>query len=62
VVAGDGTVQLPPDVLGDYPPGTLFVVDRLDGSVSWSPTATRSPGSVAAVSAPATGERGGVPD
>jgi hypothetical protein len=25
-VAGDGTVQLPPDVLGSYPPGTLFTV------------------------------------
>ena len=24
VVAGDGTVQLPPEVLGSYPPGTLF--------------------------------------
>jgi ABC-type lipoprotein export system ATPase subunit len=58
VVAGDGTVQLPPDVLGDYPPGTLFVVDRLDGSVSLVPNGDPS----AAVSAPATGERGGVPD
>ena len=37
VVAGDGTVQLPPEVLGDYPPGTLFTVDRLDGSVSLVP-------------------------
>jgi ABC-type lipoprotein export system ATPase subunit len=34
VVAGDGTVQLPPDVLGDFPPGTLFTVDRLDGAVT----------------------------
>ena len=37
VVAGDGTVQLPPEVLGDYPPGTLFTVDRVDGSVSLFP-------------------------
>jgi putative ABC transport system ATP-binding protein len=36
VVAGDGTVQLPPDVLGLYPPGTLFTVDHEDGTVSLS--------------------------
>jgi putative ABC transport system ATP-binding protein len=34
VVAGDGTIQLPPDVLGQYPPGTLFTVDHEDGTVS----------------------------
>jgi ABC-type lipoprotein export system ATPase subunit len=34
VVAGDGTIQLPPDVLGRYPPGTLFTVDHEDGTVS----------------------------
>lgn len=28
VVAGDGTVQLPPDVLSDFPPGTLFLVQH----------------------------------
>jgi putative ABC transport system ATP-binding protein len=33
VVAGDGTVQLPPEVLGEFPPGTLFLVDHEDGSV-----------------------------
>lgn len=34
VVAGDGTIQLPPDILGEFPPGTLFLVDRdEDGSV-----------------------------
>jgi putative ABC transport system ATP-binding protein len=34
VVAGDGTVQLPPEVLGEFPPGTLFIVDHDDdGSV-----------------------------
>jgi putative ABC transport system ATP-binding protein len=34
VVAGDGTVQLPPEVLGEFPPGTLFLVDHDDdGSV-----------------------------
>jgi ABC-type lipoprotein export system ATPase subunit len=38
VVAGDGTVQLPPEVLGDFPPGTLFTVDRLDGTVSLVPS------------------------
>jgi putative ABC transport system ATP-binding protein len=38
VVAGDGTVQLPPEVLGDYPPGTLFTVDRVDGTVSLVPS------------------------
>jgi ABC-type lipoprotein export system ATPase subunit len=34
VVAGDGTVQLPPEVLGNFPPGTLFTVAHLDGSVT----------------------------
>ncbi len=34
VVAGDGTVQLPPEVLSLYPPGTLFTVDHEDGSIS----------------------------
>jgi ABC-type lipoprotein export system ATPase subunit len=38
VVAGDGTVQLPPEVLGDFPPGTLFTVDRSDGTVSLVPS------------------------
>jgi ABC-type lipoprotein export system ATPase subunit len=33
VVAGDGTIQLPPEVLGEFPPGTLFLVDHEDGSV-----------------------------
>jgi putative ABC transport system ATP-binding protein len=35
VVAGDGTVQLPPEVLGDFPPGTLFTVDRTNSTVSF---------------------------
>ncbi|GAA1749759.1 ABC transporter ATP-binding protein [Luedemannella helvata] len=34
VVAGDGTIQLPPEVLGEFPPGTLFTVDRSDGGVT----------------------------
>jgi putative ABC transport system ATP-binding protein len=34
VVAGDGTIQLPPEVLGEFPPGTLFSVDQVDGAVS----------------------------
>jgi ABC-type lipoprotein export system ATPase subunit len=34
VVAGDGTIQLPPDVLNMYPPGTLFTVDHEEGTVS----------------------------
>jgi len=38
VVAGDGTIQLPPEVLGDFPPGTLFTVDRGDGAVSLIPS------------------------
>src|SRR5215468_3216422 len=37
VVAGDGTVQLPPEVLGEFPPGTLFTVDRSNGSVALVP-------------------------
>jgi len=38
VVAGDGTVQLPPEVLGNYPPGTLFTVQHIDGEVTLVPT------------------------
>jgi putative ABC transport system ATP-binding protein len=34
VVAGDGTVQLPPEVLGSFPPGTLFAVDHEQRSVT----------------------------
>jgi putative ABC transport system ATP-binding protein len=34
VVAGDGTVQLPPEVLGTFPPGTLFAVDHELGTVT----------------------------
>jgi hypothetical protein len=34
VVAGDGTIQLPPEVLTRYPPGTLFTVDQEEGTVS----------------------------
>jgi putative ABC transport system ATP-binding protein len=34
VVAGDGTVQLPPEVLAAYPPGTLFTVDHENGTIS----------------------------
>ncbi|HZC26700.1 MAG TPA: ATP-binding cassette domain-containing protein [Actinopolymorphaceae bacterium] len=33
VVAGDGTVQLPPETLGEFPPGTLFLVDHENGTV-----------------------------
>jgi putative ABC transport system ATP-binding protein len=33
VVAGDGTVQLPPAMLDNYPPGTLFTVDDAGGTV-----------------------------
>src|SRR4029450_625955 len=32
-VAADGTVQLPPEVLGEFPPGTLFSVEQVDGTV-----------------------------
>jgi putative ABC transport system ATP-binding protein len=35
VVAGDGTVQLPPEVLGAFPPGTLFTVERDDDVVTF---------------------------
>jgi putative ABC transport system ATP-binding protein len=42
VVAGDGTVQLPPDVLEKFPPGTLFSVTESDGQVCLSPPASPS--------------------
>jgi ABC-type lipoprotein export system ATPase subunit len=34
VIASDGTVQLPPDVLAAYPPGTMFSVDHENGTIS----------------------------
>lgn len=38
VVAGDGTVQLPPEVLEELPPGTLFTIDHAeDGTVMLVP-------------------------
>jgi putative ABC transport system ATP-binding protein len=37
VVAGDGTVQLPPAMLDLYPPGTLFSVEEEDGTLSFRP-------------------------
>ena len=37
VVAGDGTIQLPPEVLGDFPPGTLLLVDHEEGEVRLQP-------------------------
>ena len=43
VVAGDGTVQLPPEVLGDFPPGTLFTVDRTTRSVALVPSGEVQP-------------------
>jgi energy-coupling factor transporter ATP-binding protein EcfA2 len=43
VVAGDGTVQLPPEVLGEFPPGTLFAVDRANGSVALVPSGESAP-------------------
>jgi putative ABC transport system ATP-binding protein len=58
VVAGDGTVQLPPEVLGDFPPGTLFTVDRTDGTVSLVPSGQDLPPGVP----PLNDGRGGVPD
>ncbi|MDR7281132.1 ABC transporter ATP-binding protein [Catenuloplanes atrovinosus] len=33
VVAGDGTVQLPPAMLESYPPGTLLAVENVEGQV-----------------------------
>jgi putative ABC transport system ATP-binding protein len=52
VVAGDGTVQLPPEVLGEFPPGTLFTVDRVDGSVSLVPSEPPVQGSVPVQASP----------
>ncbi|MDP9797328.1 ABC-type lipoprotein export system ATPase subunit [Catenuloplanes nepalensis] len=42
VVAGDGTVQLPPAMLESYPPGTLLAVESVDGQVVMA-TAAREP-------------------
>jgi ABC-type lipoprotein export system ATPase subunit len=43
VVAGDGTIQLPPEVLDAYPPGTLFTVDQVDEQVCLTPHAPAVP-------------------
>lgn len=45
VVASDGTVQLPPEALGDFPPGTLFTVDRTENTVSFAITGGQPGGS-----------------
>jgi putative ABC transport system ATP-binding protein len=37
VVAGDGTVQLPPDIFDSYPPGTLFTVEHAEDRVYFTP-------------------------
>lgn len=37
VVAGDGTIQLPPSILERYPPGTLFTVGEGDDEVQLRP-------------------------
>jgi ABC-type lipoprotein export system ATPase subunit len=34
VIAGDGTVQLPPEVLDSFGPGTLLAVEHVDGRVT----------------------------
>lgn len=34
VIAGDGTVQLPPEVLDSFRPGTLLAVEYVDGTVT----------------------------
>ncbi|CCH17166.1 ABC transporter ATP-binding protein [Micromonospora lupini] len=34
VVAGDGTIQLPPETLAAFPAGTLFEVDHSEGTVT----------------------------
>jgi hypothetical protein len=36
VVATDGTIQLPPEVLDTYPAGTLFTVEQVDDEVKLS--------------------------
>ncbi len=43
VVAGDGTIQLPPEVLSMYPPGTLLAVDHENGEVALIPGDGHSP-------------------
>ncbi|MGS2615768.1 ABC transporter ATP-binding protein [Micromonospora sp. LZ34] len=40
VVAGDGTLQLPPETLAAFPPGTLFAVEHTDGTVTLRAGAT----------------------
>ncbi|MFI6264955.1 ABC transporter ATP-binding protein [Micromonospora sp. NPDC051006] len=38
VVAGDGTIQLPPETLAAFPPGTLFAVDHTADSITLDAT------------------------
>jgi len=43
VVAGDGTVQLPPAMLELYPPGTLFSVEEVAGTITFAADAQDQP-------------------
>ncbi|MGC4759437.1 ABC transporter ATP-binding protein [Micromonospora trifolii] len=42
VVAGDGTIQLPPETVATFPAGTLFEVDHTDQSITLRAVATPS--------------------
>ncbi|MFF5177875.1 ABC transporter ATP-binding protein [Micromonospora sp. NPDC000316] len=56
VVAGDGTIQLPPETLTAFPAGTLFEVDHTDLSVTLRATAHPAPGGGDDEAETATGE------
>ena len=43
VVGGDGAVQLPPEVLADFPPGTLFSVTQPGETVTLERNAHQPP-------------------
>ncbi|MGC5020232.1 ABC transporter ATP-binding protein [Micromonospora sp. DT47] len=64
VVAGDGTIQLPPETVSTFPPGTLFAVEHTDRSVTLVVNATpvpppRNHGAERPADERATGGRGG---
>ncbi|WP_410821146.1 ABC transporter ATP-binding protein [Micromonospora sp. 050-3] len=58
VVAGDGTIQLPPETVATFPAGTLFEVDHTDQSITLRAVATPSSGDGDDGVARASGEPG----
>ncbi|MFI7490928.1 ABC transporter ATP-binding protein [Micromonospora echinaurantiaca] len=55
VVAGDGALQLPPETLAAFPPGTLFAVEHTDRTVTLRAEVDPTPARAAAPGEPTGG-------